>query len=102
MESGSIIFSQLHKVGFLLDIQNFGHSKRKVGYLLDFQNIVHSKFDIQIFLCMKRNIQKAVSECKSGQFFFILDIRYLTFALKLVTYWIFKTLDIRNLIFRHW
>ena len=34
--------------------------------------------------------------------FLILNIPYLTFAVKLVTYWIFKTLDIRNLIFRYW
>ena len=33
--------------------------------------------------------------------FLILDIRYLTFAVKLATYWIFETLDIRNLIFRY-
>ena len=33
--------------------------------------------------------------------FLIFDIRYLTFAAKLATYWIFKTLDIRNLIFRY-
>ena len=45
-----LLFSQLHKVGFLLDIQNIGHSKRKVGYLLDIQNIGHSKFDIQILM----------------------------------------------------
>ena len=44
-----VIF-QLHKVGYLLDIQNIGHSKRKVGYLLDIRNIGHSKFDIQILV----------------------------------------------------
>ena len=42
--------SELHKVGYLLDIQNIGHSKRKVGYLLDIRNIGHSKFDIQILV----------------------------------------------------
>ena len=46
----SLSFKELHKVGYLLDIQNIGHSKRKVGYLLDIRNIGHSKFDIQILV----------------------------------------------------
>ena len=36
----------------------------------------------------KRNIWMWISTV------FILDIRYLTFAVKLVTYWIFETLNI--------
>ena len=31
----------------------------------------------------------------------LLGIRYLTFAVKLVTYWIFESLNIQNLIFRY-
>ena len=42
----------------------------------------------------------AVSECECG-LFFTFDICYLTFALKLVTYRIFETFYIRNLIFRY-
>ena len=50
IKSGMYTVIKLHKVGYLLDIQNIGHSKRKVGYLLDIRNIGHSKFDIQILV----------------------------------------------------
>ena len=78
-----LLFHELHKVGFLLDIQNIGLSKRKVGYLLDLRNGGHSKFDIQILEKLIKNIlpfalmscivkkQNAVSECESGLFFYI-------------------------------
>ena len=40
--------------------------------------------------------QNALSKCESRLFSFILDIRYLTFAVKVATYRIVETLDIKN------
>ena len=88
---------------------------------MDIRNIKYSKFDIQIFykkahiaFCLYDMLNQQ-SKCNADRYktktqylnvnldrFLILDIRYLTFAVKLATYWIFKTLDIRNLIFRYW
>ena len=86
-----LLFHELHKVGFLLDIQNIGLSKRKVGYLLDLRNGGQSKFDIQI---LEKLIKKYTAFCTYVMhsqktkcsirmwiwtFFLILDIRYLPF-----------------------
>ena len=44
-----------------------------------------------LYVTQKDTKPNTVSECESGLFFLIFDIRYLTFAVKLITYWIFET-----------
>ena len=53
-----------------------------------------------LYVTQEDTNQKAVSECESGQFL-IFDIRYLTFPVKLVTYLIFETFNIKYLKFRY-
>ena len=63
---------------------------------MDIQRTVSTHLFV-LYVTQEDTNQKAVPECKSGQFFYIGQ----SLAVKLVTYWRFKTLDIRNLIFRH-
>ena len=110
---GHSLFDNLPEVGYLLDIRNIQYSnlilrywQNCIGYILHFAWML-CIFEIRypltcIFYMLDKKIlnqslyvtQKDTKPKRSiwmwiSTVFFILDIRYLTFAMKLATYWIF-------------
>ena len=72
---GHSLFDIHREVGYLLDVRNIGHSKCRNKHILPFA--------LTLYKVKKIQNQNAVYECENA--LLKLDIRYLTFAVKLAT-----------------